>query len=747
MQNPPLKDGWIRDVATGKPVDARKPEEAIRQLYEKELHDDYGYDYAQMDIEVSIQHGEAGNRKNKTEKADLVVYHTINTNRRAQHQDILGIVETKRPSRKEGIKQLASDMSATSCQWGVWTNGNEIEYLYRDAETGRIQRDFIFQIPKRGESFKDIGRISKEHLQPSNKLKIIFKRLLNTLYANTNISRREKLGTEMIRLLFCKIWDESYDPNVLPAFRVGFDEKPEQVAERIRALFKKVRDDFSEEGVFDANEEIKLDDRSIAYVVGQLDRYSLLKSNKDVIGDAFEVFAESKLVGEKGEFFTPREVVKMAVRVVDPKPRQTVCDPACGSGGFLIYAVEHIWKSMQQDRQWKGLSEETLRREQRKMAERSFYGIDKEIDLVKITKAYMSIIGDGKSKVVQENTLHEPCEYNPRAKMLFVQDEATHTIRKFDCILTNPPFGSKIKVLEADSGQFELGYKWKEIEGVWHKTDEIKKTEPQVLFIERCLQMLRTEGKLQQEFITMGVCEGIGHDHNGKPLYRYDENKKHFTEEIWDNSIDIMEELKAPSHPDNHYVFRVPTRNIKGSVYVPRYYWKKYSVQIEERAKKEHFQLVSIQKLLDEGIIQSFAGHGSPEARFKGLGDIPYVRVADIMNWSIYKNPTAFIPAFEYQRVKGNGSDLKEGDVLFVRRGSLYLLSHTLTQKQINSKVLTDTTLPTIGDRWKELKLPVANDATRRKEIKEKIKHSFLKKWAGQQEIESLAQQFGDLTT
>src|SRR5260363_272222 len=76
MQNPPLKDGWIRDVATGKPVDARKPEEAIRQLYEKELHDDYGYDYAQMDIEVSIQHGEAGNRKNKTEKANLVVYHT-----------------------------------------------------------------------------------------------------------------------------------------------------------------------------------------------------------------------------------------------------------------------------------------------------------------------------------------------------------------------------------------------------------------------------------------------------------------------------------------------------------------------------------------------------------------------------------------------------------------------------------------------------------------------------------------------
>ncbi len=168
LQNTPLKEGLIRDVATGKPVDARKPEETVRQLYAKELHDDYGYDYAQMDIEVRIQRGEAGNRKNKTEKADLVIYHTANPNRRAQHQDILGIVETKRPSRKEGIGQLTSYMSATSCQWGVWTNGNEIEYLYRAPKTGRIQRDFIFQIPKRGESFEDIGRISKKNLQPSN---------------------------------------------------------------------------------------------------------------------------------------------------------------------------------------------------------------------------------------------------------------------------------------------------------------------------------------------------------------------------------------------------------------------------------------------------------------------------------------------------------------------------------------------------------------------------------------------------
>ena len=82
------------------------------------------------------------------------------------------------------------------------------------------------------------------------------------------------------------------------------------------------------------------------YVVGELEHYSLLQTDKDVVGDAFEVFAESKLVGEKGEFFTPREVVKTAVQIVNPQPEQSIIDPACGSGGFLIYSLEHIWKAM-----------------------------------------------------------------------------------------------------------------------------------------------------------------------------------------------------------------------------------------------------------------------------------------------------------------------------------------------------------------------------------------------------------------
>ena len=221
--------------------------------------------------------------------------------------------------------------------------------------------------------------------------------------------------------------------------------------------------------------------------------------------------------------------------------------------------------------------------EKKKIAERYFYGIDKEIDLVKIAKAYMAIIGDGRGGIVQENTLHTPEDYQPRSKELFVDEN--DKLRQFDVVLTNPPFGNKIKVLEDDSRHFDLGHAWKKDSGVWKMTDNVRPTEPQVLFIERCLQLLKDGGRLaivlpetyfhapnakyvldymkkgnnfialidlahntfrpynnakcvllvlekgtkQNQKIIMGVTEEIGHDHNGKPIYRYDDTKKEFT--------------------------------------------------------------------------------------------------------------------------------------------------------------------------------------------------------------------------
>ncbi len=840
MNNKPLKEGYIHDYATGKVVDFRKPEERVRQEYEKALFEDYDYAKEQMDIEVPIQRGEKNSLKNKNERADIVIYRTTNKNKRNQNEDILGIVETKRPTRKEGVKQVMSYMSASSAQWGVWTNGTEIEYLYRNLITGEIKTDFVYQIPKSGETFEDIGRIAKDKLKPASNLKLVFRRLLNTLYSNTNISRREKLGNEMIRLIFCKIWDERYEPSALPKFRVGFEENPKEVGRRIKELFEEVKTELVTDGVFDKNEEIKLDDKSVAYVVGELEQFSLLKTDKDVVGDAFEVFAESKLIGEKGEFFTPREVVKTAIQIVDPQPGQQIVDPACGSGGFLIYALGHIWRVMDESKKYKGAPNlEILKRE---IAEKNFFGIDKEIDLVKIAKAYMAIIGDGRGGIVQQNTLHTAEDFKGRARELFVDEQ--EKFKKFDVVLTNPPFGNKIKVLEDDSKYFDLGHIWKREDDVWKKTDKPKETEPQVLFIERCLQMLKDGGRLaivlpetyfhapkvryvleyvkknnnfiavldlahntfrphnnaktlllilekgrkQQNEIIMAVAEEIGHDHNGKPLYRYDRFKHEFMDELWDDTKIIREELNDTANKNNKNVFIVDVGDIRNDVYVPRYYWNRRIEELRVEAEKEGLEFVQVKDLIDEGIVADFPGHGSPAGKYKGKGTIPYVRVADIVNWSIYRNPTSLIPEHVYREKRGNGVNLQERDVLFVRRGSyrigsvalvsqfdtevlltreihvfrimqennsygidafylIYLFSHELTQRQLYNKVMIDTTLPNIGRRWEELYLPIARDPKERKKIKEKIRSAFLKKWEAQQEITELSKEFGTLTT
>ena len=247
-----LKDGYILDYATSKPVDIRKQEEKVRQKYERELCENYHYSKEQIDIEVQIQRG-----SKKNEKADIVIYKTPDPTKRSQHKDILCIVETKRSHLKEGVKQLMSYMSATSAIFGIWTNGEDIEriYIYKDPKTGELKQHYIYQIPKCGENINDLDRITKDKLEPAKNLKNIFRRIHRTLYSNTNISRKEKLGSELMRLIFCKIHDELYNSTDIPKFKVGIGEKPKNVKNRIVEIWNEVRQNLVEDGIFEEHEK------------------------------------------------------------------------------------------------------------------------------------------------------------------------------------------------------------------------------------------------------------------------------------------------------------------------------------------------------------------------------------------------------------------------------------------------------------------------------------------------------------
>ena len=174
-------------------------------------------------------------------------------------------------------------------------------------------------------------------------------------------------------------------------------------------LFKRVKADYND--VFQETDRITLDDKTIAYVVGELQNFSITDSKRDAIGEAFEVFIGPALKGSQGQFFTPRNIVRSAVEIVHPKTTDVIIDPACGSGGFLIVALEHVWSKLAAEEKRRGLGKKWLGDREDAVAQKNFRGIEKDSFLAKITKAYMAIVGDGRGGIFCENSL-SPAEWS-----------------------------------------------------------------------------------------------------------------------------------------------------------------------------------------------------------------------------------------------------------------------------------------------------------------------------------------------
>lgn len=418
-----IREGYVKDPVSGKLVKATPEIVDAKILFADRLIREYGYsrDQIQTFPEFYIQKGST-----KIGPADIVVFR----DNRKTFDNIYLIVETKRKDKKDGEKQLKSYIDPTPAEGGVWFNGTEIAYYRAIRKPPSYTPELVEwrNIPKKGQSWEEIGKHKTgDELIPAQNLRSVFKVAYYHLYANSNLPRAERLGAEMTRLLFCKIYDEIHNYDDLK-FKAGAEESDENVAERIRGLFREVTKAY--EDVFEKNEELLLDAKSISYVVSQLQDYSLLKTDKDAIGDAFEVFIGPALRGEKGQFFTPRNLVRICVEILNPEPDEKVIDPACGSGGFLIVALEHVWKKIEE--QHKHLPKERIGSMKSEVASRNFYGIDKEFDLVKVSKAYMAIVGDGRGGIFCSDSLANPIEWTP-----FMRERIK--LGSFDVLLTNPP--------------------------------------------------------------------------------------------------------------------------------------------------------------------------------------------------------------------------------------------------------------------------------------------------------------------
>ena len=516
-----VPDGKICDYIDGK---FRKdtPEEYVRQTIEKRLVNEHQYKAEQIKIEFGLKMG------SRRPRADIVVFPKDSPELTQDH--VWLIVECKKETvepknNKDGVEQLKSYMSACpNCEWGMWTNGRYREVLRKEKVAGKYEFREYNDIPPADGSLEDVDRPKRNKLKKAyeDNLLMVFKTCHNHIYA-TDGMQKQPAFFELLKLIFCKTLDEQNIGKSLEFYATSKERSNPDgqltVRNRISQIFYKVKERFPQ--IFEANDEIKLQPRSLAWIVSELQSYSLLETHVDVKGKAYEELVGANLRGDRGEFFTPRNIMHMAVKMINPKLEEKICDTSCGTGGFLVMAMNHVIEELKKgaetdfeklEREWTDHEKSTVRDRIKQIAASNFYGFDINPDLVKATKMNMVMNNDGSGNIYRSDSLLPPHEWpidlkKSLADALNIQADSITSptaIEFFDVIVTNPPFGSKIPIKDSHIlEQFEIGHIWrneqydKRGQTGWTSSPDCQSSAPpEQLFIERCLQFLKPGGRL-----------------------------------------------------------------------------------------------------------------------------------------------------------------------------------------------------------------------------------------------------------
>lgn len=455
------------------------PEEIIRQLWLYKLLNYFKYPKDRIEVEKDVQFG----REIHAKSVDIVVF-----NKKKDTPYI--VIETKKPKEEDGLNQLKSYLAAEGAVIGVWSNGNTKVVLYRpwpkDYETLR-------EIPKVDQTVEDVikEKVTLNNLKADYDLKKIIETLEELVLAGSGADS----FNEIFKLIYAKLYDEKeasnrQDQEVL--FRKSTDQNV--TYDTINKLFAEAKKEWP--GIFESHEKINLTPYHLSVCIGELEQIKLYGASLQIMDRAFEYLLTSIAKGSKGQYFTPRNVVDMAVKMLNPKRNESVIDPACGSCGFLIHTMWHVWQNEL------GMAN---REAQIDYARKRLYGIDFDEKAVKIARALMLISGDGRSHVFKLNSLdtrewqgEEQEKVRARSELQpLIHDFEDYQKNKendekfkyldFDVLLTNPPFAGEIQDI-ALLKEYDLA-----------KNDKGKlknKVERHILFIERCLDLIRSGGRM-----------------------------------------------------------------------------------------------------------------------------------------------------------------------------------------------------------------------------------------------------------
>lgn len=470
------------------------PEEVVRQLFLRVLIQRYSYSIDRIELEYNVVFG----REKK--RADIVVF---DKDRRTVPYII---VELKKPKLKDGKEQLKSYCNATGAPMGVWTNGDSISYYHRKDPN---YFEDITDIPNSFQKLSDIinekftidDLIKKDKLVNERKsLKDLILEMEDEVLANAGVDVFE----EVFKLIFTKLYDEwlagKNKSRVLEFRNSGQTET--ELKEKIQNLFDQAKGKW--EGVFSQDSRLMLNASHLSVCISSLQNVKLFNSNLDVVDEAFEYLINKSSKGEKGQYFTPRYVIDMCVKMLNPKEHEYLIDTAAGSAGFTVHGIFHVWKEIIQD-EGMGISnlftieQKPYRCE--KYVQDKVFAIDFDEKSVRVARTLNLIAGDGQTNVLHLNSLDyerwdETIEEEAWKDTYFEGFKKLKKLRKnktsykefnFDIVLANPPFAGDIKESRIIA-KYELG---KRANGKWHNN-----VGRDILFIERNLNFLKPGGRM-----------------------------------------------------------------------------------------------------------------------------------------------------------------------------------------------------------------------------------------------------------
>lgn len=561
----PLKDKWL----------VLKPEEEVRQKYICRLIDNYGYSVAQMDQELQVSNSQRGQG---AARADIVIWKNVEDKENSKSPII--VVECK----AESITIHEADYFQ-GYNYASWAGADF--FVTTNLKETRIFRVIKGELPKRLEEIVDIPDATKANNQKEvDKLlkqtkafsRDEFSRLLfkcHNIIRNNDKLSPEAAFDEISKILFIKIRYERennegqiFSKDRFVENRKAYENLNKEMGVKdyipfYQNLFEKTKQQFANDHLFDDNAKIEIRENSFEQIVKELEIYNLSTTSDDVKGIAFEQFLGKTFRGELGQFFTPRTIVDFMVSILDPQEGEYVCDPCCGSGGFLIKAFEYVREHIEKDIE-----------DQKEAIKQQYYEEDFDTLSEKRKQQIESKVSDAFAHLNEElninnekgrlRSLSFDCIYgtdaNPRmartAKMNMIMHGDGHGgvhhhdgllnvngifENRFDVILTNPPFGSRVekdlKITDADKftdqdkiDEYIKRYGDAYKDALKQVNDNVGKSLlslykidnglTEVLFIERCLNLLKPGGR-------MGIVlpEGVLNNSNLQKVREFVESK------------------------------------------------------------------------------------------------------------------------------------------------------------------------------------------------------------------------------